>query len=99
MKKILALFLAMSMFFALAACGNNNANDPDSSPSLGAEQESQAALESKENIDNTYIRPAVSVAWKSVTSLTPWSTANDIGIFLKLSRVSLSQFFHDRTSI
>ncbi len=83
MKKLLALLLALTMVFALVACGNkDNADTPDTQPSdslgdtLEQEKENQENLENTENIDNTYIKDEITIADKTATSLTPWGTNN-----------------------
>lgn len=81
MKKLLALLLALAMVFALAACGNNaqtsNPSDSGSGNSGLDNQANQGALENTDNIDNTYVRDQMVLAWASATSLTPWGTRNN----------------------
>ncbi|MGM9607178.1 MAG: ABC transporter substrate-binding protein [Oscillospiraceae bacterium] len=82
MKKLLALLLALAMVFALAACGNNNAqssNPSDSGSDKGGldNQQSQGSLEDTANIDNTYVKDEMILGWASATSLTPWGTRNN----------------------
>lgn len=78
MKKLLALLLAVSMVFALAACGSKTGNEqPDNSSSLSDKldnQEAQDQLGNEDNIDNTYIKDEISIADKTATSLSPWGT-------------------------
>lgn len=67
MKKLLALFLALAMLLSLAA----------SACALGEKDAAQDSLESTESIDNTFRRSSISIAYKTVTSLTSWGTNND----------------------
>lgn len=81
MKKLIALLLALAMVFCLAACGGNASSDdetPETTSALGAEDQAQEELENEENIDNTVVRESISIAYKSVTSLAPWGTNNDV---------------------
>ena len=80
MKKLLALLLALAMVFALAACSDNadNTPNPGTSSSSGLDnQQSQTELENTDNIDNTYVKDEMVLAWASATSLTPWGTRNN----------------------
>lgn len=78
MKKLIALLLTLSMLLALAACGNSaSGTTQQTQPSLGAEDQAQAELENKDNIDNSVVRESIAIAYKSVTSLSPWGTNND----------------------
>lgn len=80
MKKLIALLLALSMVFCLAACGGNasgNGSD-ETQAQIGAKDAAQDALENTDNIDNTVVRESVSVAYQSVTSLSPWGTSNNV---------------------
>ena len=76
MKKILALLLALSMLFALAACGKaEKPNEtPDPTPSINTEGDNEQ-LEG-EPVKTDYIKDEVVVAEKTTTSLTPWGTNN-----------------------
>lgn len=78
MKKLITLLLILSMLLALAACGNSTSGTTQQTqPSLGAEDQAQAELENKDNIDNSVVRESIAIAYKSVTSLSPWGTNND----------------------
>lgn len=78
MKKLIALLLTLSMLLVLAACGNSaSGTTQQTQPSLGAEDQAQAELENKDNIDNSVVRESIAIAYKSVTSLSPWGTNND----------------------
>ncbi|MBQ8359492.1 MAG: hypothetical protein IJX37_06245, partial [Oscillospiraceae bacterium] len=81
MKKLIALLLALAVVFSLAACGSSNTNSSEAAETtsaLGAEDSAQAELQNAENIDNTVTRESISIAYKSVTSLSPWGTNNDV---------------------
>ena len=80
MKKLIALLLALAMVFCLAACGGSSSEDetPETTSALGEEDQAQAELENEENIDNTVTRESISIAYQSVTSLSPWGTNNNV---------------------
>ena len=80
MKKLIALLLALAMVFSLAACGGSGSEEVPEEPTtaLGAEDQAQEELENEENIDNTVTRESISIAYQSVTSLSPWGTNNNV---------------------
>lgn len=77
MKKLLALLLALVMVFAMVACGNKNADQPENTGSLSDQlddQQAQEELSNTENIDNTYIKDEINMVDKTATSLSSWGT-------------------------
>jgi len=86
MKKVIALLLALSMLFTLAACGSsasntNTANAPANEEPVKdnlVEQKDQAALSDTANISNGTIRDKIVMVDKTSQSLAPWGTRNDV---------------------
>lgn len=76
MKKILALLLALSMLFAMAACGNadETPDTPDPTPSIDTSGDNEQLDQGPTETD--YVKDEVVIAEKSSTSLTPWGTNN-----------------------
>lgn len=72
MKKAISALLALSIIFALAACGSNGAQSNGSGQGTGSGQD----FTNVENIDNSYIKDSVSIAVNTATTLIPWGTSN-----------------------
>ena len=83
MKKLIALLLALTMVFALVACGPKDDQSKDPNPSQTSDvkdqldnQKDQENLEDIENADNTYVKDKIVLAWDTATTLVPWGTKN-----------------------
>lgn len=80
MKKLLAILLVLCMALSLAACGQKaETNSAAADPTEGTQGQigDQDNLSNVEDADNSYIRPQITVAWATATSLTNWGTNND----------------------
>ena len=79
MKKIIALLLALTMVFALVACGEKTPSDPVDTPDVGEQLDNQEVQQQQQEgpkQDETYIKDELNVAWDTATTLVPWGTKN-----------------------
>lgn len=85
MKKLLAILLVLCMVLSLAACGQKQTSNDENAENPAAETQSikeqlenqEEDLTDTENVDNTYIRDQITLAWATATSLSCWGTNND----------------------
>ncbi len=79
MKKLIALMLTLTLVLSLVACGGNSTAPTEAAPqAVTVAEEAAEKLTNEENIDNTVVRESVAIAYKPVTSLSPWGTNNDV---------------------